>query len=448
MLAAIVLLDIRGFSSLTDPAKRSFFFEFLPFVRELLDQERPKQALLDANTWGDSVLAVFNDSSIAADFAQSVAHAIATRTWKDDALYDLGVRIALHVTELECSTDPVRELAQVGKHVYGSGLVLPARLEPKVIPNSIWVTDQARPHVQEAIDRKKLRGVLIDIGDVELPKKAGVCRAHWLAPPGTDRNTVLTSPAPSIAAPDLPSFLRMPSVQTLSRLCGAFKAFACGCDDRQALDSAFGQYHASMLSSLRVRTATGEVLETDILEVDFETGELKMRQEPTCIDNRRWLPDPPIRMRIDGGNGTYLRPQDQDGIAAYCVWANTVGMVGVTVALDVHESANAFHCERRYLPDPIGLYERKPIANMYKPAGKGGARPPYRSILSAPISEVLQASSKPDEPVQVKAVGVLNITSTKEDAFNDEDFAWAETCAALMSSFYGDYRAAIQRIVA
>lgn len=188
-VGTVVLLDLRGYSKLNAEGQAAVFNEFLPKVYDRCEE----QDLLDANTWGDSILAIFAAPPPAARFALGVRTLLVQGHWTHNGLKQLGARIAIHATPLIAGVDAFRAHGTDRKrqHWYGPGLVHPARIEPVVQPeNSIWVTEQAAKLLEDSIRQDELSATLYPMGQVWLAKQAGQRLVWWLgernetAPPG------------------------------------------------------------------------------------------------------------------------------------------------------------------------------------------------------------------------------------------------------------------------
>jgi|GEM_PF-5820076 len=449
---AIVILDLKGYStSLSEDGKRAVVKEFFPEVCRCLANHDATGQIGDVNTWGDSIVAAFRDTPVAANFALDVQELISNKVWGEKDLHKLGVRIALHVADLCTGVDPIRAMAKSSQHLYGGGMVLAARLEPRVNPNSIWMTEQARGPVQTAIDNGEVRGELHDIGEVELPKQAGKVRAFALTrvgaqPPAKDdhpRSHQITAEVTALQC------LRLRTARALNEYVECFHIHSQSCRDVAELKESFRNYHANILSAMRLRIGTdSEVLDADVLEVDRNSGELRMNQSPTTIDNLVWLPTMKLCFATDG---RWKQPKPREGVAPYCVWVNTnTARRGVLICDDVHASGDArflYEDMSNKITRLLGWYQEEVVKDIYKPADSGGS-PPYRSLLSAAVMLTTSADRDPRKTPRSRCLGVLNLTSTTPAAFGPEDASWAQLCASLIASLYQSYSASRDRIAA
>lgn len=230
--------------------------------------------------------------------------------------------------------------------------------------------------------------------------------------------------------------LRLMSIRGTNDYVERFHVFAKTCSDATDLLDAFTKTHERILCALRIRVAkSDQELEVDTLEID-EKGVIRFRCG-TKLDHKHAVP--PMSLRVDESGG-YARPGRGEGVAPFCIWANTGGArPGIALAHDVGDSPDIEYFNQTVDPsiDAIGWYKPETIAGVYKQPPKGKA--PYRSLLTAPIVQVYRASGDLDETPDAKCIGVLNVTSTAAEAFSIEDCAWIQTCASLLGSLYESY---------
>ncbi|OGL66893.1 hypothetical protein A2856_00090 [Candidatus Uhrbacteria bacterium RIFCSPHIGHO2_01_FULL_63_20] len=431
MPQAIVLLDLKGFSSLNEEGQKAVFTELLPEAARLLEKEGGTRPL-DANTWGDSIIAVFDDTRDAAKFALAIRNLVMTHEWKEKALSDLAIRIAMHVQDLEKGDDPVRSLARSGEHRYGPGIVIPARIEPMAATNQIWCTEEVAQQLQPAISNKNLRARLAPIGRIELLKGAGSREVYWLGGDKDDPPANVAALQYSHSSPEARA--RLFSLRGINDYVERFHHHSVGLPASK-LKASFKRYHHAILKALRLparREGKVSRLEADVLELD-DAGKLKMVMAPTNPEHKKWVPPMKLAMNAAGG---VTSPGKKCGVAVYSVWKNIERDLGVAVAPDVHESTDIVYFGRKSSKDQeIGSYEIETVPGIYRPA-KDDEKPPYRAILSAAILRSTSADSDPDGRSPFKPVGVLNITSSLPNAFSLEDCAWAEAAASLLGSLY------------
>ncbi|MBI5537111.1 MAG: hypothetical protein HY898_30595 [Deltaproteobacteria bacterium] len=509
MPKAIILLDLKGFSRLPPEGQAAVFAEFLPMVHELLVKEEVE--VVDANTWGDSVLAVVENVGKAASVALSIKTEVQRRRWKEKTLTGLGVRIAIHVADLRTGTDAVRQMSKSGSHVYGKALVIPARIEPVVPADNIYVTAEAAPHVRAAIDEgSELRTdtQLVPLGMVKLAKQYGELELFWIGekdatPPKLDCLALSTLKDPSAVhfAPDGSQVIDanagelavpratsgQPGDHPTSATAGWRPSHVLPVPSSREPDNHDLEISTRTLSRLHSLRAINEYVEKfHIFAASCRSArELEEASKSFHMSILRTL-------RFTEGQS-----QDQ-GLEADVLAAVTEGQV---VHFDlVFPSTAESHARlvpkmqlvygpSRQLLEPqagdgIAPYaywaavqigsgvalardvhksadieywkrEIKEPKGVYRPVKKEGiyapARgtdsPPYRTVLSTIIQLTKKASGKPSDVASWDCFGLLNITSKKPDAFAVQDFAWAEAAASLIGSFYQSYLCSSKRIV-
>lgn len=164
--------------------------------------------------------------------------------------------------------------------------------------------------------------------------------------------------------------------------------------------------------------------------------------EESCSTNnmyRLYLPEMSLRYR---GPSQFDPPEKQDGVAIYAVWASINKRSGVALAKDVKKSGITYFYEE---VSDRPAYKPTKVGDLYKPAGS--TPPPYRTILSAPIVMTTEAYAAPLQPPKLECLGVLNITHSLAVGFDDEDFAWAQTCASLLGSLHASFFARYRSLV-
>jgi class 3 adenylate cyclase len=436
----VVLLDIRGYSKLSPRAQLAFFEQVLPRIAEPLTSA-VSSSVLDANTWGDAVVAVFTSAIAAVTFCTNVRRIFRSETWDLEEFNDLRPRIALHNTLLHSGTDPIRSI-QKG-HYYGSGIVKPARLEPVVESGYVWVTEEAYSVLREAIDRHEIRGhVLKSLGRRELAKGAGAIEVYCLL----EENEREPQLAPQVAT--LPhdadnalitsrELARISSALAVNQYVENFHLFASQCRTLLDLDRVFASYHIECLLSLRLLSrpepANGNVsFDADVLLLS--AGKLAPFQSATSEAHRRVLPDKYLRKT----GKTFVEPSTGDGLAPYVLWANSKGDLGVGAAEDVNGTSDIVYHKRD--ANVVGSYAQRAVPGMYKHPKAGVGVIPYGSILCAPLGVLQKGLSKPDAAPPVEWIGVLNITATHASKFTTQDCAWAELMAGLLGALYQSYR--------
>ncbi len=149
VIHAILFADVVGFSKLAELALPRFVRSYMRAVSALMDEggidreNRPIQAPILVNTWGDAFYMVFESVAGAGQFALRMQEAlvpppVGRADWTKEGLpADLSIRIALHAGPVYSAVDPVtREFSYFGSHV-----VLAARLEPVTAHGEVFCTE-------------------------------------------------------------------------------------------------------------------------------------------------------------------------------------------------------------------------------------------------------------------------------------------------------------------
>lgn len=132
-MAGVLFADVRGYSKLTEPQLRRYFDLVLPKVASSVSDADP----FYVNTWGDAVVAAFDDTRPAAFCALALRDLFRAFDWSGAEMPPLTLRCALHAGHLYTGFDPVSGQ----ESIVGTQVVLAARVEPVIIPGHVWTTD-------------------------------------------------------------------------------------------------------------------------------------------------------------------------------------------------------------------------------------------------------------------------------------------------------------------
>jgi class 3 adenylate cyclase len=439
---AIVLLDLKGYSKLPARGVDDVFEVLLPKLHELLRESKDRHELIDSNTWGDSLLTVFQGTGAAVRFALRVKQAITLEPWDSERLHALGVRIALHVTDAKHGKDPFRLDDPFGSgrsptHIYGTGMVLPARVEPIVPPNTVCFTEAALNHVQEVIKADGTRATAHLLGDVELAKGYGTTKLWCLVHPGEKVPTITREEPPAATPPDplvsgggpvdVVELMRAHTLQQIARTVESFRVFSASAAKPAVLADAFIKHHRWVIERMQWATNRGRgQLAVDVLQIGSGTGKLAFVNQPSDQAYHRWLATMTFKKAArKKANG---KPR---GVAVFCLEESSrTRTQGVAIAHDVHTLNDI-----QYFTESVttrGAWDSRIEKNVYLHA-REGETPPYRSLISTPVPICDVGTPDPDQSSQMQWVlmGVLNITSTEANAFTLADLAWVRTCATL-----------------
>lgn len=237
---------------------------------------------------------------------------------------------------------------------------------------------------------------------------------------------------------------RLMSARAVSDCVEQFRVFGQKCTSVDALYDAFSSYRDIILNSLKLRRAnSGENVEADILLINAKW----MLEESSATNNSYRLYIPEMRLRPREPKTSPLQfdaPQPKDGVAIYAVYASTQGRSGVAIAKDVSRKQST----TSFWEAVAGTkYKSSNVGDMYMPPpGEPGKLPPYRTILSVPITVTQDAAADPLTRATTECIGVLNITHSIPVGFNAEDCAWAQTCASMIGSFHGSFFLAMRKL--
>jgi nucleoside phosphorylase len=233
--------------------------------------------------------------------------------------------------------------------------------------------------------------------------------------------------------PDGLDLKRLTSIRLVNDCVAQFHVFSRGCTDAEELLHAFRHYREVVLKALRLRrTEGGDLFEADILLIN---GSWTLQQ--SCATHHEyWRFVPELKIPL-GEDNRVIEPKVGEGLATYAVWINAEKRSGVVVARDIHKSSAASLWEEVENKTQGGVrYKQIPIGDMYKRTSSNG-KPPYRAILSAPITLCREAYSDPVRQPILECIGTLNITYPVALTFTNEDLSWAQGCAALIGSLHG-----------
>jgi class 3 adenylate cyclase len=202
----IMFMDVAGWSSLSAP-------QIFDYVRKVLPKLNEHLALGSfRNTWGDAVVATFDNAKDAAEAALKIRD-LFRGTYEHDGLPEsLSCRIALH------QGDPIVLKNAVTGHrdIFGQGVHVAARLEPIVEPGHVFCTKKFADALAE---NKGAAPRAIPLGTVDLAKGFGPAEvAVVLRPRDPDPNLKLreaTPPKPT--APAVLPGLDLASAWTIQR---------------------------------------------------------------------------------------------------------------------------------------------------------------------------------------------------------------------------------------
>lgn len=164
---AMLFADVAGFSQMKEEFHPRFFRRFSATVEAV--RAAAGDALLQTNTWGDGIFAVFKSVPAAARFALALLDRLGGEmNWAEMGFKNPNpLRVGLHAGPVfELKT----ELVQGGRNFFGQHVNRAARIEPVTMPGCAYASEQFA-----ALLTVEAGGEFVCefVGAEELPKKAG-----------------------------------------------------------------------------------------------------------------------------------------------------------------------------------------------------------------------------------------------------------------------------------
>lgn len=145
---SILVADVEDYSTLEEFELRRFFKEVIEDIADALDTHGSRES----NSWGDGVIAYFNDPRSAAECALDIRDLFRNTTWSSIGMSDVQVRIALHTATVFVGHNPIRE----SEGIVGTDVTLTARVEPVVTPNHIFTTSRFKQSLNSQVNDKNI----------------------------------------------------------------------------------------------------------------------------------------------------------------------------------------------------------------------------------------------------------------------------------------------------
>lgn len=164
--AYVIFTDLKGFSKLSEPEVKIFYSIVLNDLSTSIQQYQ-KHALI-WNTWGDALLAIFEDESQAVKLALDYRNFFNSYNFESKNIKKLTPRIAGHFGRFDIYDDPLIN----SKNALGENINTAARIEPITRAGEIYVTEEFKTAVEKApnkIDEIKFE----EIGEIPLAKNFG-----------------------------------------------------------------------------------------------------------------------------------------------------------------------------------------------------------------------------------------------------------------------------------
>ena len=132
----MLFADVEGFTKVPEHLTPIFVDKFLGGISEGIKSLSVPPAF--ANTWGDSFFAVFDDLDSALNLAIILRDYFSKGDWSELGLKDgLEVRISMHAGPVYEEFDPILK----SKNFFGKHVNQAARIEPIVLPGSVYVSE-------------------------------------------------------------------------------------------------------------------------------------------------------------------------------------------------------------------------------------------------------------------------------------------------------------------
>lgn len=165
--AYVIFTDLKGFSKLSEPEVKIFYSQIL--VDLSVKIKNFKNHALVWNTWGDALLAIFEDELNAVELAIAYRDFFNSYDFESKNIKKLIPRIAGHFGRFDIFDDPLLD----AKNALGENINTTARIEPITRAGEIYVTEEFKLSVEKAPN--KINNIKFEeIGEIPLAKNFGV----------------------------------------------------------------------------------------------------------------------------------------------------------------------------------------------------------------------------------------------------------------------------------
>lgn len=137
-IMALLFADAKGFSALGELGAEAFAQSYLGVVGEVADGYR--EAIFEANTWGDAVFFAMTDVEAAGALALELCSSLEEarpRLLQAGLPESTGLRVALHAGPVRLLHDPIRKQSRVS----GTQISKAARIEPVTPPGHVYASE-------------------------------------------------------------------------------------------------------------------------------------------------------------------------------------------------------------------------------------------------------------------------------------------------------------------
>ncbi|UVF18858.1 NUDIX domain-containing protein [Microvirga terrae] len=132
-ISGIMFLDLKGYSSMSEPQLRSFGENVLPELANMALKHGPDYI----NTWGDAIVIAMQDIKCMAQTAVGIRDFLRAFDWDSHQLPMIDARISIHMGSIYKGKDAFSERGMI----IGRAVNLAARIEPMVTPGQVWATN-------------------------------------------------------------------------------------------------------------------------------------------------------------------------------------------------------------------------------------------------------------------------------------------------------------------
>lgn len=166
--AYVMFTDLKGFSKLSEPEIRIFYNDILSDLSE--DIIHLKESALVWNTWGDALVAIFEDEEKVIELAFKYRDFFKNYNFKKKNIKELYPRVACHFGRFDIYKDPLLDgkINALGKNINTS-----ARIEPITRPNEIYVTKEFKDQIELSPNLGNINAAFDELGQIPLAKNFG-----------------------------------------------------------------------------------------------------------------------------------------------------------------------------------------------------------------------------------------------------------------------------------
>jgi class 3 adenylate cyclase len=166
--AYIMFTDLKGFSKLDNVEIEIFYNKILKDLSEnIIDL---KSSSLVWNTWGDALMAIFDDKNLAIELAFKYRDFFRNYNFQKNNIRKLVPRIACHFGEFHIYNDP---LLDGKRNALGLNINTTARIEPVTRPNEIYVTKDFKDRIEAEPSLSSFKVSFDELGEIPLAKNFG-----------------------------------------------------------------------------------------------------------------------------------------------------------------------------------------------------------------------------------------------------------------------------------